>query len=58
MATTKIRRQNVEKKSIALSKKNLEWVHEEAERLGISVSEVVRRALDAAKERQSREQKS
>lgn len=58
MATTKTRRQNVEKKSIALSKKNLEWVQEEAERLGISVSEVVRRALDAAKEKQSREQRS
>jgi len=48
----KPRRQNVEKVSVALSKKNIAWAREEADRLGLSVSEVVRRALDAARERQ------
>lgn len=52
------RRQNVQKKSYAVSKQNVEWVAAEAKRLGISDSEVVRRALDAAKEKQERESPS
>lgn len=48
------RRRNVEKISVALSSKNIEWVNAEAERLGLSVSEVVRRALDLAREHQER----
>lgn len=55
--TTPKRRQNVEKVSVALSKKNVEWAKGQAERLGLSVSEVVRRALDAARERQQRAEK-
>ena len=51
------RRQNVQKISVALSKKNVEWAKEEADRLGISVSEVVRRALDLARDKQERKDK-
>ena len=48
------RRQNVKKVSVALSNKNIEWGNAEAERLGLSFSEVVRRALDLAREQQER----
>ena len=51
------RRQNIEKVSVALSRPNIEWAKAEAERLGLSVSEVVRRALDAAREKQERKDK-
>jgi len=51
------RRQNIEKVSVSLSKKNVEWAKAEAFRLGLSVSEVVRRALDAAREKQERQEK-
>lgn len=54
----KTRRQNVQRKSFAVSKKNVEWVAKEAERLGVSDSEVVRRALDAAQERQEQKKAS
>lgn len=53
-APTAKRRQNIEKVSVALSRPNIEWCRAEAERLGLSVSEVVRRAIDLARDHQAR----
>ena len=51
------RRKNIEKRSVSLSSVNIEWANSEAERLSISFSEVVRRALDAAREKQERDKR-
>jgi hypothetical protein len=46
------RKQNVVRVSVSVSKPNLEWMKQEAERLGISTSELFRRVIDEAKQRQ------
>jgi len=39
--------------SIAFSQPQLKWLRTEAERLGITLSELVRRILDAAREQKT-----
>lgn len=51
------RKRNIEKVSVALSTPNITWAKAEANRLGVSFSEVVRMALRAAQEAQERRAK-